>query len=158
MNTNNIYTYATNAAEFVTNNIDKIKCPYDIKLPPTSPVNLAIIAISPLMVVGALSVSTRVLSGALGLGAKAVSEAANLATRVTTAIDQNMDYAGEQLISYTKSSINEELKLAIGLTAATLAGVALSKFAPTPLIPARPPFINNPWFSIFPRYYSLVSF
>jgi hypothetical protein len=138
LNTNDIYSYATTAAGFITNNLDKIKCPYDVKLPPTSPENLALITITPLVAVALLSIGTRVVSGAVGLGAKAVSEVANLASRVTTTIDQSMDYAGDQFISYSKRSINEDLKLAVSLTAATLTGVALFKF--TPLLPARPPF------------------
>lgn len=138
-----MYSYASDAISFVANNLDKVKCPYDVNLPLTSAKNLAIISVTPLMGIGLLSLGTRAISGALGLGAKAISETANLASRVATTIDQNMDYAGEQFISYTKSSINDDLKLAIGLTAATLACVALSKFAP--LLPARPRFIQDPY-------------
>lgn len=121
---NNNMPNMTEVSSFIRSNIATIKCPYNVDLPPSAPANLAVLVAAPFIVLGVGSISLRAATGALALGAKGISQVNHLASRVTKSLHENMDAAGNKLLSVTKKSFAPEIKLAVAASLGILMGIA----------------------------------
>jgi hypothetical protein len=87
--------------------------------------NKLLLAAAPAIAIGTLSIGSRVVMGAMALGCKGASSIVNY---IDGDLSEAINDTADELLSLAKRSFTLELQVAAGLTALTVAGIAISEF------------------------------
>lgn len=87
--------------------------------------NKLLMAAAPAIAVGTLSIGSRVAMGAMALGCKGAS---SVVSYIDGDLSEAINDTADELMSLAKRSFTLELQVGLGLTALTVAGIAISEF------------------------------